>query len=263
MPVDVVGDPSKIKVSELVVSQKKDRIYGIFDPDRDIKPETWEGLTDFLNDRGNLSHLEYKVIPAVFVALVKGDVDKEVLSYVETQAKRIKSANYIWALYILSPDKVSSIFLNQNEKKESYDDIKNIWKRQPQRPNFVDTYTHFTMGTIFSDLFNKDQEFKEDIHTGLVKTMSETETKFELIKAIAAFRICFPQDKSWPQYFDRFDWKNFAEYYEGRYEMLADSNTFFYIATADKVVVSESGLKLEFGEKPESQETPLPERRKY
>ena len=31
-----------------------------------------------------------------------------------------------------------------------------------QLSNFVDTYTHFTMGTIFSDLFNKDQEFKED-----------------------------------------------------------------------------------------------------
>ena len=35
------------------------------------------------------------------------------------------------------------------------------------------------------------------------------------------------------------------------------------VIQADRITLDELGWHLEFGEKPESQETPLPERRKY
>ena len=165
---------------------------------------------------------------------------------------------FMFMEFILDPESIKTLYETRN-KEDDYLFLKNEFLTKIGSSQ----YGLFVLGTVFSDLFNKDEDFKKRAFE-IVKNELEYDSDPALLMAEA--RVAFPESDLWKKYETQEFWQqniDQVEAYPGSDEYIGEFGIPLIILSADRIKVDESGLKLEFGEKPEFQEPSLPERRKY
>ena len=159
MAVDILGKEG-INIHDLVITPRESLTRN-FDIDRDVSPEQWEAMIRLVKE-GMSDSPTSNLVPRAVLGFLVGKIKKEEIHHSLWNYLRSPVAagiDDLFAVYILSPEKLPQVFNNSQERIDHYNLVKQTFQNSNSMVlNYLRLYI---FGTVYKDLFDNDQEFKE------------------------------------------------------------------------------------------------------